>query len=79
MASTKPLMARKPACGLSASLRAAMRDDGRLARLAVKRETSIVSQGPTITRPAMTNRTPARNTPASVVELVRVRAPMSWT
>ena len=61
-ASMMPLIARKPAFGLSASRRAAMSVAGRLARRAMTRAPTIVSHGPARTRPAMMSRSPGRNT-----------------
>ena len=51
-------MARNPACGLSASRRAAMSEAGLVARRAMARAPAIVSQGPATTSPAITSSIP---------------------
>ena len=63
-ASMMPLIARKPAFGLSARRRAAMSVAGRLAYRAITRAPTIVSHGPAKTRPAMMSSRPGRNTAA---------------
>ncbi len=61
-ASMMPLIARKPAFGLSARRRAAMSVAGRLAYRAMTRAPTIVNHGPAKTRPAMMSSRPGRNT-----------------
>ena len=51
-ARTRPLIARKPACGLSASRRPAMSTAGRFVRRYISREPIMVNHGPAMTSPA---------------------------
>ena len=60
-ARTRPLTARNPARGSSASRRAAISESGRLVRRARTCAPTIVSQGPAVTRPTMISRKPGRN------------------
>ena len=55
VASTRPLIARKPAAGLPSRCRAASSAGVRRVSLRIRMATRLVSTGPAITRPTMTS------------------------
>jgi hypothetical protein len=59
-ASTSPLIARNPVCGLSASRRPAISMAGRRVHRRMALEPIMVSHGPAMTSPAMTTKKPGR-------------------